>query len=66
VGIDHIDSLVEESIRNVRKDDSLGTLLDSQQMKLIVGDGYQGYPEGAPYDAIHVGAAAPSVPQAVS
>lgn len=31
-----------------------------------VGDGRLGYPEEAPYDAIHVGAAAPSVPQAVS
>ena len=32
----------------------------------IVGDGRLGYPDSAPYDAIHVGAAAPSVPQAVS
>lgn len=33
---------------------------------LAVGDGRMGYPEEAPYDAIHVGAAAPVVPQAVS
>ena len=32
----------------------------------IVGDGRLGYPDSAPYDAIHVGAAAPTVPQAVS
>ncbi len=32
----------------------------------IVGDGRLGYPESAPFDAIHVGAAAPVVPQAVS
>lgn len=31
-----------------------------------VGDGRMGYTEEAPYDAIHVGAAAPTVPQAVS
>lgn len=31
-----------------------------------VGDGRMGYAEEAPYDAIHVGAAAPVVPQAVS
>lgn len=31
-----------------------------------VGDGRMGHPEEAPYDAIHVGAAAPTVPQAVS
>lgn len=32
---------------------------------LAVGDGRLGYPEGAPYDAIHVGAAAATVPKAV-
>ena len=32
----------------------------------VVGDGRLGYPDSAPYDAIHVGAAAPTVPQAVS
>lgn len=31
-----------------------------------VGDGRQGFPEEAPYNAIHVGAAAPTMPQAVS
>lgn len=30
-----------------------------------VGDGRLGFPDGAPYDAIHVGAAAPTVPKAV-
>ena len=33
---------------------------------MSVGDGRLGYPEGAPYDAIHVGAAAPTLPKAVS
>ena len=28
-----------------------------------VGDGRKGYPEEAPYNAIHVGAAAPTLPQ---
>lgn len=30
-----------------------------------MGDGRLGFPDGAPYDAIHVGAAAPTVPKAV-
>ena len=30
-----------------------------------VGDGRKGYPPEAPYDAIHVGAAAPELPEAV-
>lgn len=32
---------------------------------LAVGDGRKGFPEEAPYDAIHVGAAAPTLPQSV-
>ena len=31
-----------------------------------VGDGRMGHEQEAPFDAIHVGAAAPTVPQAVS
>lgn len=31
----------------------------------IVGDGRLGYEPSAPYNAIHVGAAAPTMPQAV-
>lgn len=30
------------------------------------GDGRKGYPPGAPFDAIHVGAAAPVLPEDVS
>lgn len=30
-----------------------------------MGDGRLGFPDGAPYDAIHVGAAAPTIPKAV-
>lgn len=33
---------------------------------ISVGDGRQGYPEEAPFNAIHVGAAAPDLPKAVS
>ena len=32
---------------------------------VVEGDGRLGYPDLAPYDAIHVGAAAPTVPQPV-
>lgn len=61
VGIEHIEELVHESIQNVREDDP--TLLSSGRLKFLVGDGRKGYPEEAPYDAIHVGAAAPTVPK---
>lgn len=33
--------------------------------RVIVGDGWAGWPDGAPYDAITVGAEAPSVPAAL-
>lgn len=33
---------------------------------LLAGDGRLGYPSEGPYNAIHVGAAAPNLPQAVS
>lgn len=34
-------------------------------LQLRVGDGWSGWAEAAPYDAIHVGAAAATVPQAL-
>jgi len=65
VGIDHIDELVSTSVQNVAKDPNSSALLDSGRIQLVVGDGRQGYPAASPYDAIHVGAAAPQVPQAL-
>ena len=40
-------------------------LLDSGRLKLVVGDGRLGYESEGPYNAIHVGAAAPTLPQPV-
>ena len=63
MGIDHIDELIKWSQENVRKDNP--ALLDSGRIKFVVGDGRKGYPADAPYNAIHVGAAAPTLPQEV-
>lgn len=63
VGIEHIDELVQTSVRNVQADDP--QLLSSGRVTLVAGDGRLGYPDGAPYDAIHVGAAAPTIPKAL-
>ncbi|XP_077994251.1 protein-L-isoaspartate(D-aspartate) O-methyltransferase-like isoform X2 [Glandiceps talaboti] len=65
VGIDHIQELVDSSIRNVEKEQTHAHLLTSGRLKLIAGDGRKGYEAGAPYDAIHVGAAAETVPKAL-
>ena len=63
VGIDHIDELINWSKDNVRKDNA--ALLDSGRIKFVIGDGRKGFPADAPYNAIHVGAAAPTLPQEV-
>ena len=63
VGIEHIKELTEHSVKNLNKDNP--DLLTSERVLLITGDGRLGYNERAPYDAIHVGAAAPIVPDAL-
>lgn len=62
VGIDHIPELVDWSISNL-KNDGLGDALEKKQIEMVAGDGRKGYANSGPYDAIHVGAAAPTVPQ---
>jgi protein-L-isoaspartate(D-aspartate) O-methyltransferase len=47
-------------IENCRKD-----CLEILIVIMWYADGREGYPAGAPYDAIHVGAAASEVPQAL-
>jgi len=55
-GIDVVPELVDMSKKNVMKED--GDLLDSHTVEFMLRDGWKGYPEGAPFNAIHVGAAA--------
>ncbi|VDP46153.1 unnamed protein product [Soboliphyme baturini] len=54
VGIEHIPELVKWSIDNVKRGNP--ELLDNGVVKLVE----------APYDAIHVGAAAPTIPKALT
>lgn len=63
VAIDYLDYLVEVSIQNVSKADQ--DLLASAALEFHRGDGWLGWAAGAPYDAIHVGAAAVRVPEAL-
>ncbi|KAF9479317.1 protein-L-isoaspartate O-methyltransferase [Pholiota conissans] len=64
VGIDHIKGLVDDSVINLRKD-GMGQAIDDGEIVMVTGDGRAGWSENAPYDAIHVGAAAPSIPEAL-
>lgn len=58
IGIDHIPQLVDLARNNMGKSEEGHKLLESGKVKFVCGDGRLGWPEGAPYDAIHVGAAA--------
>ncbi|KAI0792306.1 protein-L-isoaspartate O-methyltransferase [Abortiporus biennis] len=62
VGIDHISELVSRSVSNL-VNDGLNKALLSGSIQMVTGDGRKGYPSEGPYDAIHVGAAAPVIPQ---
>ena len=63
VGIEHIPNLTKLSVENLNK--SSPELLKEERVLLVTGDGRLGYPQKAPYDCIHVGAAAGSVPSAL-
>jgi len=60
VGIDYIDGLVELGKDNCQRGDP--GVANHPNFHLLLGDGWKGVPEYAPYDAIHVGAAAKEVP----
>lgn len=60
VGIDVVPELVQMSKTNIMKED--GDLLDSHTVEIMLQDGWKGYKVEAPYNAIHVGAAAATFP----
>jgi len=60
VGIDYIEALTDLSKANLKKRHQ--RFIDSGRIIIRTGDGWQGVEEYAPYDCIHVGAAAESLP----
>jgi len=56
ISIERIDDVARQAEENFRRAGITG-------IRIIIGDGTEGYPEGAPYDAILVTAAAPSLPE---
>lgn len=63
-GMDIHPQLVALTRENLQKNDS--DLLESGTVQLRVGNGWDGWPEAAPFNAIHVGAAAESFPQTLA
>ncbi|CAK9193629.1 unnamed protein product [Sphagnum troendelagicum] len=64
VGVEHIPELVDHSIVAIKQTPA-GSLLDNGHLNIYVADGKLGYAEGGPYDAIHVGAAAAELSDAL-
>ena len=60
VGVEHIDELYQMSLKNIKKHHS--NLLKEDKVILKNCDGKKGFKEMAPYQAIHVGAAAAEIP----
>ena len=58
VGVDHIQGLVDLANANIKKSPEGRQMVEKGQVRFIKADGRKGWPEDAPYDAIHVGAAA--------
>lgn len=61
VGVETVEELANLSLKNIRSDDkALASMIS-----IVVSDGWEGYPDRAPYDVIHVGAAADTFPIAL-
>jgi len=63
IGIEHIPELVDWSLANLKKGDQTRRAVENKEIEIHAGDGRLGYPSDGPYDAIHVGAAAPIIPE---
>ena len=61
VGIEHIQELCEFANKNISR--SHKKLIDEKRVVLIQGDGRLGCKQYAPYNCIHVGAAAETIPK---
>ncbi|KAJ7569665.1 hypothetical protein O6H91_01G088000 [Diphasiastrum complanatum] len=64
VGVEHIAELVNQSLENIKCSEA-APLLESGCLSFHVADGRSGWPDEAPYESIHVGAAASKVPQSL-
>eukprot|EP00798_Chlamydomonas_sp_ICE-L_P001689 gene1689-33086_t len=66
VGVEHIAELVSNSLTQVKEISWAKDMVEDGRLILVQGDGREGFPSGAPFDCIHVGAAAPNIPRALT
>lgn len=64
-GVELVPELVERSRETLRLDPATGSMVQSGHLTVHQADAHYGCDVHAPYDAIHVGAAAEGVPQAL-
>lgn len=64
-GIEYVESLVALSQKNLDRDPASRQFVQRGLIRVQSGDGWKGLPEEAPFDAIHVGAAAAKIPEAL-
>ncbi|KAI8052321.1 L-isoaspartyl protein carboxyl methyltransferase [Syncephalis plumigaleata] len=60
IGVEHIEQLNQQARKSIMRDHP--EYLEQGRVELITGDGRLGYASEAPYDCIHVGAAASESP----
>eukprot|EP01095_Lingulamoeba_sp_RSL-Kostka_P003097 TRINITY_DN13_c5_g1_i1.p1 TRINITY_DN13_c5_g1~~TRINITY_DN13_c5_g1_i1.p1 ORF type:complete len:221 (-),score=72.66 TRINITY_DN13_c5_g1_i1:203-865(-) len=60
-GIDIIPYLLEYGRENIMKENSY--LIENDRIEIVLQDGWKGFVDNSPYDAIHVGAAVEFLPQ---
>lgn len=63
VGIDIYKSLVQMTVKNLNKFDNLKPQLQSKKIKVVCGNGWDGYESDSPFHIIHVGATADKIPE---
>lgn len=64
-GIEVVPELVERSAQSLASDSAVADMVKSGAVSVHVADAHRGWAKDAPYDAIHVGAAAEEVPAAL-
>lgn len=63
IGIEYIHPIMEQSLKNLQKDEFHQKLLKEKIIEIKCMNGKNGYKDEAPYNTIHVGAAAIKIPE---
>eukprot|EP00736_Rhodelphis_marinus_P010788 Rmarinus@m.15029 len=64
-GIEYVPELVALSHQNIKRDPVGSAFVADGRLTILHGDGWKGLPDQGPFNAIHVGAAAVRIPEAL-